>query len=113
MRIGWMITAILAMSRIAAAADVTVYLYRDSAMPVYQVESIAGSLLRKAGIAIAWRGEAPPDTPTGKWIRVDLAEGTPPSRFPGALAVAHPYAGCSKGITVFVDRVRYTARRTD
>jgi hypothetical protein len=113
MRITWILGAFLALSPIAAGEDITVYLQRDGAMTLHPSVTIAGSLLQKAGIAVTWRGDLPRDVPAGKWIRVDLADRTPLNLFPGALAVAHPYAGCSKAITVFVDRVRSMARRPD
>jgi hypothetical protein len=113
MPVRWNVTAVLAFSTTAAAADLTVYLQRDGAMTLYQIEAIAGPLLQKAGVTITWRSGPPPAAPVGNWLRIDFADRTPTGLFPGALAVAHPYAGCSKGITVFVDRVRAMARRPD
>jgi len=42
-------------------------------------------------------------------VRVDLSEDTPPDCPLETLALAHPYAGADKGITVFYKKLRQTA----
>ena len=110
MRTGWIFMAILAITRSAAAADVTVYVTSDRGPLNYWTKTIANSIFQKAGVAIDWRSRPPVTGAPGTWLRIELAEHTPDELLPGALAVSYPYAGCAKGVTVFFDRIRGMAR---
>jgi hypothetical protein len=114
MRIGWIVVALLALNRNAAAEDVTAYVTVGGAACVYPAKSIAGAIFEKAGVRIVWRAPEPSLAgPPRIYLRIELAEGTPDERLPGALAVSYPYRGCAKSITVFFDRVRSLARGVD
>jgi hypothetical protein len=74
--------------------------------------ALARTTLEQAGVAVEWQC-VPPHRRGGAarpWLPVALVEGAPEGDHPGVLAVSYPYARCSKGITVFVDRVRPLAR---
>jgi hypothetical protein len=114
MRIGWMVLALLLVSRHAGAADVTVCLAANGLALTAGATSITSSVFRKAGVMIEWqcsgtRVSVGPRTS----LRIELVEGTPKGRLPGVLAISHPYARCEKGITVFYDRVRSLAHGTN
>ena len=110
MRIAWLL-GLLGLNLNAGAADTTVYVTLDRAAGTFAAKRIAGSIFKKAGVTIVWRAPAPAATGApAAWLRIELAEETPEERLPGALAVSYPYDGCSKGITVFFDRVRSLAR---
>jgi hypothetical protein len=113
MRIGWISVALLAFSRYAAAEDVTAYVTMKGVAGTDAAKRIASSLLQKAGVSIAWTPKPPAAGAPRIWVRIELAEGTPDERLPGALAVSYPYGGCSRSITVFFDRVRMLARGVD
>jgi len=114
MKTGWIPILLLTLSGSAVAADLTVYLTSDGGTTTFGVKTIASSIFEKAGIAIAWgKGPAPTVQTSGFWLHVVLAEGTPDELLPGALGAAYPFAGCSKTITVFYDRVRKLCRRPD
>jgi hypothetical protein len=102
--------ALLALIRCAAAADMAVYVVSDGPAATHSSQALAAAILRKAGVAIEWRREPPP---AGDALRIQLAAQTPPGVLPGALAVSYPYAGYSKSVTVFLDRVRLLARGAD
>lgn len=122
MAIGWMVLAWLAMSPPAAAAEVTVCIASEGIALTSPATSIAGSALAKAGVAVTWRCPTGPrrDGPTRggqpgtgvprTWLRIRLVDEGKGDRLPGALAVSYPFAGCSKDITVYLDRVRLLAQ---
>ena len=111
MRIAWLLLALLGFNRNAGAADTTVYVTLDRAAGTFAAKRIAGSVFKQAGVTIVWRAPAQAATAAPPaWLRIELAEETPQERLPGALAVSYPYDGCSKGVTVFLDRVRSLAR---
>ena len=114
MRTGWLVLALLVMSRHAAAEDITVCIATTGLVLTGGATSIATSVFQKAGVAIAWqcpgaRASGGPRT----WLPIELVEGTPDERLPGVLAVSHPYARCTKGITVYYDRVQSLAHGTN
>jgi hypothetical protein len=114
MRVGWMAMALLALHGRGSAADVTVYIKSEGVGTTYSAKKIASSIFHKAGISVAWKtGEPPVEGTAGTWLRVILAERTPEDRLPGALAVAYPFASCTKSITVFQDRIRAQVQRPD
>jgi hypothetical protein len=108
-RIGSFVMALLAIGVDAAAADATVYVTSESAISTYAAKRIAGSMFRKVGVVIDWGTGTPHAGTPGIWLRIILSSRTPEDRLPGALAVAFPYAGCTKGITVFYDRIQSLA----
>jgi hypothetical protein len=111
MRIGWMVLAGLMVGRFAAAEDVTVcFTARGSALTSAATD-IATLTFQRAGVAIEWKqASLRPSGMASTWLRVELVDTTPPGRRLGELAVSYPYAPCSKGITVFYDRLRSLAR---
>ncbi len=110
MRINWTVVALLGLNPGARAADLTVFVTGDSAALTYLTKSAARSLFRSAGITVDWQGpETPPSGVPRTWLRIELTDRTPDQIFPGALAVSYPYAGCGKGVTVFLDRIRLLA----
>ena len=114
MRIGWMVLALLMMSRHAAAADVTACFTAKGTALTSSATSMASSMLQQAGVTIAWQCPGPRASGVPRtWLRIELVEGNPDERRPGVLAVSYPYAGCSKGITVFYDRIQSLARGTN
>ena len=111
MRIGWMVVAGLMAGRFAAAADVTVcFTSRGTALTSAATDT-ATLAFRRAGVALEWKqGSVRPSGMESTWLPVELVDTTPAGRLPGELAVSYPYAPCSKGITVFYDRLRSLAR---
>jgi hypothetical protein len=110
----WILVALMAFGRNGDAADVTAYVTAEGTTLTYAAKAIATSVFKNAGVGIDWRGPKPPvNGVPATWLRIELSERTPPEVLPGALAVSHPYAGCSKRITVFVDRIRSLAHRPD
>src|SRR5581483_6581187 len=111
MRMGWMAVALLALNQSAGAADVTVFLTGDTAGFNYLTKSAADLLFHQAGISVDWRG---PKIPAGgvpsTWLRLELMDRTPMGETTEALGVSYPYAGCDKGITIYLDRIRERAR---
>ena len=114
MRIGWMLVALLLMSRDSAAEGVTVYFGAKGTALTSGAVRIASTVFQRAGVEIAWRdaGRHPSGVPR-TWLRIELVDGPSSQRPPGVLAVSYPYAGCSKSITVFLDRVRSLAHGTN
>ena len=110
MKMNWMVVALLGLNPGARAADVTVFVTGDAAGWNYLTKSAVRSLFHSAGITVDWQG---PETPAAgvppTWLPVEFTDRTPDDIFPGALAVSYPYAGCRKGITVFLDRIRLLA----
>jgi hypothetical protein len=101
---------LLMAGRSGAAANVTAYVTAEGTTLTYAAKVIATSIFKKAGVAIDWRGPKPPiNGIPATWLRVELLERTPAEVQPGALAFAYPYAGCSKRISVFIDRIRSLA----
>lgn len=114
MRISSIVMALLALHTNATAADVIVYITSQSASSTYAAKKIAESVFHKAGLSIAWATGTPPGAAVpGIRLHITLAEQTPDDRLPGALAIAYPFATCSKSITVFSDRIRSVARRPE
>jgi hypothetical protein len=92
--------------------DVTVYVEAEEALVSYPAKQIAASLFRTVGVEVAWHSGKPKPAPAGLTLLVRLAAETPPATYPGALAVAYPFAGIARQITVFYDRVRSIAVST-
>jgi hypothetical protein len=114
MRIGLIAVALLGVYTNAVAADQTAYVTLTGGACTRPAKRMATAILQKAGVAVVWgRSETRDTAEARKWLRVELVDRTPDERLPGALAVAHPYSACSRGITVFVDRVRLQAGRVD
>lgn len=110
MRIGWMVAVLLALSRTAAAAAVTVFVTGDVAALTYLTKHTANALFRATGITIHWHTSNPPAAGIPpNWVRIHLSDRTPDDFLPGALAVSFPYSGCEKEVTVFLDRIRLRA----
>jgi hypothetical protein len=107
MTIGWMVVACLMMNQPSAAAEVTVYLAEEGTAWTSAATEIATSTFKKAGVRVVWRGPRDARVP-GVWLPIRLVDGTPEG-LPTVLAVSFPYARCSKGITVFLDRIRSVA----
>jgi len=84
--------------------EVTVYVRNGAGVPLEvtsQAEVIASSMFATIGVKINWRrGEAPA---SGKAIVIELADHTPATEKPGALAYAKPVEGVH--IVVFWDRM--------
>ena len=109
MKISWI--GPLALAANLTAADVTVYVASDAPAPVSPAESIARTMLRGAGVTVVWHDGTPRSEASSSFlIRVALADRTTPGRDPDSLAVSYPYAGATRGITIFYDRIR---RRTE
>lgn len=100
-------TALLALSGCAPAADVTAYVVSDGPAASWCAQRLASSILHKAGVTLEWRRQPPAD------LRIELAAQTPEHAHPGALAVSYPYAGRSKSVTVFLDRIRALTHGAD
>ena len=114
MTFGWMVMAMVMVARPAAAADLTVCVTSHGTALTSGATSLAGSTFQKAGVAITWQCPEPRTPGAARtWLQVDLVDETPAERLPGSLAVSYPYARCSKGITVFYDRIRSLARGTN
>jgi hypothetical protein len=110
MPIGWMVMTWLMMSQHAAARNVTVCLTAEGTALTAGAKQTASEILQKAGVTIAWqrpgpRGSRVPPT----WLPIQLVEGTPEEGLSATLAVSYPYADCSKGVTVHLDRIRSVA----
>jgi hypothetical protein len=95
------------------AADATVYLTVAQAANVYRAKQVAGSMFRSAQVEVSWANGKPKPAPTGITVLVQPAVDTPESLRPGALAVSYPYAGLTKGITVYYDRVQRLAAESN
>jgi hypothetical protein len=110
MGLAWIALALVTMSPFAnhpAAGSLTVCVVMSGTALIEPATAVAGRAFRKSGLTITWHcpPTLPPDAPR-TWLPVALRDETPEDLMPGALAVSYPYAGCSKGITVFADRVR-------
>jgi hypothetical protein len=91
-----------------AASDVVVYI--SAIKSIGPAEQVAASIFAGAGITVTWhRGEPAAGAPGSVVVRVDLSEDTPADCPLETLAVAHPYAGADKGITVFYKKLRQMA----
>lgn len=107
----WWIPALLASDLFGL--EVTASLTIGGPGTTFPAPQIAGSIFRKAGVVIKWQPpQSSPATVTA-CLRVELVDQTPPKVLPGALGRSYPYCGCSKTITVFLDRVRAMAGRPD
>jgi hypothetical protein len=110
MAIGWMIALWLMLGPHSAESDVTVCLTAGGSTLTAGAKQTASAVFREAGVTIAWkrpgpRGSTVPQTS----LPIELVEGVPEERLPAALAVSYPYADCSKGVTVYLDRIRSVA----
>jgi hypothetical protein len=91
-----------------AASNVVVYISANK--PIGPAEQVAASIFAGVGISVTWhRGEPAPGPPGSVVVRVDLSEDTPANCPLDTLALAHPYAGADKGITVFYKKLRQMA----
>lgn len=114
MKIGWIVLALVGTNPNATAVEVTAQVTTDGAASPYAAKRLASSILLQAGVTIAWQSPKPPASGARRaCLHIDLVGWSPKGRHPGALAVAYPFAGCSKSITVFVDRIRAVARGVD
>jgi hypothetical protein len=110
MRIGWMALAVATVAR-GAAVDVTAYVRIEGRLQTWAAQRTAAEILKRAGVTIGWEKGWPSGGGTGGVaVRILLSETTPEDLLPGALAVAYPYSGCARSITVFVDRIRQMAK---
>lgn len=110
MTIGWAVLALSMMNPPRPTEDVTVYFASRGTSLVAGATRVAAAALRQAGVTIAWRDPGADTTQVPRtWLRIELVEGPADDRLPGVLAISYPRAGCSKGITVFVDRIRSLA----
>jgi hypothetical protein len=110
MRIGWVAMALATVAR-AAAVDVTAYVRTEGRLQPWAAQRTAAEVLGRAGVTVGWEKGWPSGGGTGGVaVRVLLSETTPEDLLPAALAVAYPYSGCTKSITVFVDRIRQIAK---
>ena len=106
MRIGWMALAVATLAR-AGAVDVTAYVTTEGRLQSWAARQTAAALLKRAGVTVGWeKGWRSGGGRGGVVVRIVLSETSPENLLPGALAVAYPYSGCAKSITVFVDRIR-------
>jgi hypothetical protein len=112
MKPGWILAALMAIGlRASAGADVTAYVTVEGPALAHPAKKIAGTMFQMAGVTVAWRkGRPPASGDSGLVVHIELAQRTPPDYLPAALAVSYPFAGCSKSIRVFHDRVRSLAR---
>lgn len=113
MRIGWIVLALLMTRTNGAAADVTAYISTDSPVCTYAAKQIASSVFHKAGVDLEWKSRKPARAGGEACLLVQLVADSPAEYRPGALAVSYPFGGCSKKITVFLDRVRSLAGSAD
>lgn len=107
-----LIMALLAISSDAAGAGTSAYITLVGGWCTYPAKRMASKVFQKAGVTLVW-GSARPAEPQKIWLEVQVVEGVPDGVFPGALAVSHPYSACSKGVTVFMDRIRARTRRPE
>jgi hypothetical protein len=113
-RICRLLLSLTVLGKSGFAADVTAYVTAQGTTLTYPAKALAKSLFEEAGVIIDWEsGKLPHNQIPATWLWIELAERTPRDLLPGALARAYPYAGCSKRITVFIDRVRDLARAPD
>jgi hypothetical protein len=93
-----------------AASDAVVYISANTS--IGPAEQVATSIFAGVGITLTWhRGEPAAGAPGSVVVRVDLSEDTPADCPLDTLALAHPYAGADKGITVFYKKLRQMAER--
>ncbi len=102
MRTCWIGFAALVTVGAASGAEITATIVSTGPGNPFAAKIIAQSLLKAAGIKLDWREPA--------CLRIQLSELTPEDLRPGALGVSYPYSGCSKPITIYMDRVRARAR---
>lgn len=106
MRLCWMAMAVAVVSR-AAGPDVTAHVRTEGRLQTWAAQQTATGILERAGVTVGWEKGWPNGGGTGGVaVRILLSESTPEDLLPSALAIAYPYSGCSKSITVFVDRIR-------
>lgn len=106
------IMGLLAISSDAAGAGTVAYITLVGGSCTRPAKKMASEVFRKAGVSIVW-GSPMHAEPQKSWLEVRIEEGLPNAVLPGALAVSHPYGACSKGVTVFMDRIRARTRRLD
>jgi hypothetical protein len=110
MRIGWMAMALAMVAR-AAAVDVTAYVRTEGRLQTWAAQQTAAEILERAGVTVGWeKGWLSGGGTGGVAVRILLSETTPQELLPAALAVAYPYSGCAKSITVFLDRIQQMAK---
>lgn len=110
MTAGWLIMILLPLAGPLPTRDVTVYFAAEGTASVAGTRRVATAALGKAGVTVVWRasGLRGSDVPPA-WLKIELVDGPSDMQPPGALAVSYPRAGCTKGITVFLDAVRALA----
>lgn len=107
---GIMVIAILATTFAGAEEkggerQVTVCIESGAAMnESIRAQAIAGKMFADAGIGVNWHRESTCPANENSVIHIRLETGTPENRFPGALAIAHPYEGIH--VQVFAGRLR-------
>ncbi len=99
-----------------APPDVTVYIAGSGVLgpgAILSAEATAGQMFQRIGVRLAWASErAANRMPEEVILHVRFVSGPAPSRFPAdAMAYACPYAGGTKEITIFWERVRARAPR--
>jgi hypothetical protein len=106
MKLGWMVMAAAMVAR-GAPVDVTAYVRMEGRFQLWAAQRMANEILGRAGVTVGWEKGWPAAGGTrGVAVRILLSETTPEELLPGALAVAYPYSGCAKSITVFLNRIR-------
>lgn len=80
-------------------STVTAHLTSEGRAPATYARMVAADVLRRAGVTLRWTG-------AGATLHVHLAERAPNDLPLGALALAYPYSGCAKAVTIYADRVR-------
>jgi hypothetical protein len=110
----WVVAALISLAGQSAAPAVTVYFAAEGTASTYAARRLAAATLARAGVGVVWRGpRLRPSEIRRDWLRVELVEATPGRPPDPVLAVSYPRARCSKGITVYLDAIRETARGTN
>lgn len=115
MTIGWLVMSFIpVLFGHSAGTGVTACFIAHGTASTYAARRIVTSTFQKAGVGIVWRDPPPAASDVQRgWLRIELVETTPDEQFPAVLAVSYPRARCSKGITVFLDRIRALANDTN
>jgi hypothetical protein len=113
MGLAWIALALVTLrpfSNAPAGHSMTVCVVSSGAALTEPAADVAARTFRRSDLTIIWGCPAAPLAGTARtWLPVVLRDDTPDAVLPGALAVSYPYAGCSRGITIFFDRVRALA----
>jgi hypothetical protein len=90
-----------------ALAEVHVWIASSnvSGTALIRVKGSAVSMFQSIGVNIVWDRREEPPVPGGISIRIEIATNAPRNLEPKTLAYAYPYAGFTKSITVFYDRI--------